>query len=147
VTQSGIYRLRRATEYDTTLVMTALLKMLDKSPAPQMKLAVPEVAYRALKNAAADGWLYVYGDFAILVDVGRPWHSDKRVLIEEIIVRFRRAHHNTVESAVAQLEILARQFGCVAVAAGDTQIGYMAPRYTAAGFITLGTQFYKEIGA
>jgi hypothetical protein len=145
VTESGTYRLRKASEYDAYLTMQSLLRMLDKSPAPQMRLAVPEVAYRHLKASARNGMLYVYGDFAVLVDVGSPWHTDKPVLIEEIIVRFRKAHHNDVESAVAQLDHIAREHGCVAIAAGDTQVGIMGPRYIAAGFQPLGSQFYKEL--
>lgn len=137
--------LERAGVYHTEMIYTALLSMLDKSPAAQMKLCEPEVAGKALQRAKAEKRLFVYGDFGILVDVGSPWHTSKQVLIEEIIVRFRRDHGNTVESAIEQLSVLAREFGCVAVAAGDTQIGLMAPRYLAAGFQPLGTQFYKEI--
>lgn len=110
-----------------------------------MKLAEPRVANNYLIYAAATGKLWVYGDFALLVDAAAPWYSTASVLIEDIIVRYRREYGNTVDSAIAQLEVLARRLGCVAVAAGDTQIGLMAPRYLAAGFTTLGTQFYKEI--
>lgn len=125
-------------------IFQALMRMLDKSPAPQMRLVEPAAVYSHLYRATADKKLWVLGDFAILVDVGPPWHTTKPVLIEEIIVRFRRGHGGTVEDAVAALDRLAERFGCFAIAAGDTQIGMMAPRYTAAGFVTLGTQFYKE---
>jgi hypothetical protein len=138
-------RLRHASTLDVTLTFHALLKMLGKSPALQMKLAEPEVAYKHLVKAQAEGHLYVYGDYAILVDVGSPWHTSKLVLIEEIIVRFRRPYGHPVDEAIAQLPLIARQHGCVAVAAGDTQIGLMAPRYLAAGFQPLGSQFYKEV--
>lgn len=130
---------------DVLEIFQALLRLLAKSKAPQMRLVDEATAYRSLTAAAAEGRLYVHGDFAILVDVGSPWHSDKRVLIEEIIVRWRKAFGNTVESAVAQLDVIAAEHGCVAVAAGDTQIGLMSPRYLAAGFKPLGTQFFKEI--
>lgn len=139
-----IPRLRYASEYDTRLIFEALLGLLHKSPAPQMKLCVPAVALRNLRSARDDGRLYVFGDYAILVDVGSPWHTDKPVLIEEIIVRFRSAYRHGVEAAVAQLDDIAKRHGCVAIAAGDTQVGIMAPRYLAAGFSVLGTQFYKE---
>jgi hypothetical protein len=119
--------------------------MLDKSPAPQMRLVENHTAWLHLCEAKSASLLYVYGDFGILVDVGSPWYTSKRVLIEEIIVRFRKDYGNTVESAIAQLDVIARIHGCVAVAAGDTQIGLMSDRYLAAGFQALGTQFYKEI--
>jgi hypothetical protein len=137
--------LQRATEYTEELIYAALLELLGKSPAAQMRLAEPEVARKALSTARSNAALWVYGDFGILVDVGSPWHTSKRVLIEEIIVRFRRDYGNKVEGAIAQLDVIAKAFGCVAVAAGDTQIGLMSPRYLAAGFQPLGTQFYKEI--
>lgn len=130
---------------ETNAIHEALVRMLEYSPAPQMKLAEPATAYAHLHNARRTGLLFTYGDFAILIDVGSPWHTTKLVLIEEIIVRFRKGHGGTPEGAVAQLETLAKLHGCVAVAAGDTQIGVMAPRYIAAGFQPLGSQFYKEI--
>ena len=138
-------RLRCASHYDLELIFEALLRLHDKSPAKQMKLCEPEVAYRNLVQARSEGRLYVYGDYGIFIDVGSPWHTSKRVLIEEIVIRFRKAYSNDVDSAIQQLTVIGRSHGCVAVAAGDTQIGLMAPRYLAAGFEALGTQFYKEI--
>lgn len=126
-------------------IFQALLGMLSNSPAKQMALAEPAAAYSHLLVAALNGKLLTFGDFAILFDIGSPWHTRKLVLIEEIIVRFRKRYGNTVESAVAQLEVIARDQGCAAIAAGDTQVGIMGPRYLAAGFTTLGSQFYKEI--
>lgn len=133
-----------ATEAQAETIFQALLKMLQYSPAPQMALAEPVVAYANLMKARDEGKLYVLGDFGILVDVGSPWHSSKPVLFEEIIIRFRRHFENTVDTAVEALERIAKLHGCVAVAAGDTQIGYMAPRYIAAGYRPLGTEFFKE---
>ena len=134
-----------ASKEDLDHIINTLWDLLDKSPATQMKLCEPEVAIPALHQAIKEDRLLIYGDFAILVDVGSPWHTSKRILIEEIIIRFRRVYGNTVESAIAQLEVIAKQRGCVAVAAGDTQIGLMSDRYIAAGFQALGSQFYKEI--
>lgn len=136
--------LREADTFHAALIYATLERLLVVSPAPQMKLAEPAVAYAALYQAMRETRLYVYGDFGILVDVGSPWHTSKRVLIEEIIVRFRKDFDNSAESAVAQLAVIAKRHGCVAIAAGDTQIGLMTPRYLAAGFQALGTQFYKE---
>lgn len=130
---------------ETDDIYTALLVLLERSPAAQMKLAEEKEAYLHLLRAKLKQHLWVYGDFAILIDVGSPWYTTKPVLIEEIILRFRRGYGNTVESAIAQLDVLAREFTCVAIAAGDTQVGYMTPRYLAAGFTNLGTQFFKEV--
>jgi hypothetical protein len=130
---------------DVLMILDALLQMLPKSPAPQMKMAEPLVAHQSLMLAQRQQRLYIFGDFAILVDEGSPWYTSKRVLFEEIIIRWRRVHGNTVDSAIAQLEAIAKLHGCVAIGAGDTQIGYMTPRYLAAGYTTLGIQFHKEI--
>lgn len=137
--------LELARESDCIAVFDAMLRMLHKSPAKQMALVEPEHAYTALVQAVREQRLYLYGDYAILVDVGSPWHTTKLVLFEEIIIRYQRVYGHDVSEAVAQLDSIARQHGCVAVAAGDTQVGLMAPRYLAAGFEPLGTQFYKEI--
>lgn len=137
--------LQPASMEDVHSIFEALLKMRKYSSAPQMRLTEPRHAVAHLQMAAAKQHLWVFGDFAILIDVGSPWYSAELVLIEEIIVRFRKEHGNTVDSAVAQLDVLALRFGCAAIAAGDTQIGLMSPRYLAAGFKTLGTQFYKEM--
>jgi hypothetical protein len=110
-----------------------------------MRLCEEHVAYAALHRARDEARLYVYGDYAILFDIGSPWHTSKKLLIEEFVLRFRREYGNAVDGAVAQLDELARALGCAAVAAGDTQVGLMSPRYVAAGFQPLGTQFYKEI--
>lgn len=137
--------LEKPSRLETEDIYAAMLEVLSKSPAAHMKLAEPAVALGHLIVRSALGYLWVYGDFAILVDVGSPWYTTKQVLIEEIIIRFRRGYRNTVESAVAQLDVLARDFACVAVVAGDTQLGIMTPRYLAAGFTSLGTQLYKDI--
>jgi hypothetical protein len=137
--------LELARESDCISIFDKLLQLQAKSPAPQMALCEPDVAYRHLKQAVREGRLYLFGDYAILVDIGSPWHTTRRVLIEEIILRFRSVNKNSVESAIEQLSIIAKVRGCAAVAAGDTQIGLMSPRYIAAGFQPLGTQFYKGI--
>lgn len=127
------------------MIYRALLEVQKKSPAKQMALVEPGAAWKHLDRARATGNLVVCGDYGILFDVGSPWHTTKLVLIEEIIIRFRRLYQNPVEDAIAKLDDLARLHGCVAIAAGDTQVGLMAPRYQAAGYISLGSQFYKEL--
>jgi hypothetical protein len=136
--------IRAGYEY-TEQIIEAALGMLDYSPAPQMRLVQPGHVRSVMHLARLSGRLYAFGDFGIFVDVGSPWYTTKQVLIEELIVRFRRVYKNPVEGAIAQLDGIGKEHGCVAVAAGDTQIGYMTPRYLAAGFQVLGTQFYKEI--
>lgn len=140
--------LQIATKAECHHIHRNLLLLLDKSPAAQMKLAEPRTAFDALLGAVDQQRLFVYGDFAILVDVGSPWYTSKLVLIEEIILRYRRDYGNTVDSAIAQLEVLAREFGCSAIAAGDTQpVQLMSPRYAARGYTKLGIQWFKEIHA
>lgn len=137
--------MRRALRREVPAIFEELLRLLAKSPAAQMVLAVPAVAEQNLYLAQEQGRLWIQGDFAILVDVGSPWYTDKPVLIEEIVIRYRREFGNPPEDIALALPLLAEILGCVAVAAGDTQVGIMGPRYTAAGFKTLGTQYFKEI--
>lgn len=130
---------------EVLMMHEALLKMKKQSPAAQMALAEPDTAFKHLVWASQHRRLVTCGDYGILFDVGSPWHTTKLVLIEEIIIRFRRQYQNPVEEAIAKLDDLARLYGCVAIAAGDTQVGLMAPRYQAAGYTSLGSQFYKEL--
>lgn len=137
--------LRQATVGEVPGLVDIALRMVEYSPAPQMRNVEPPLVRSYMHLAQLTGRLYVYGDFAILVDVGSDWYTSKRYLIEQLIWRVSRDHGNTVDSAIEKLDFIARLHGCVAVAAGDTQVGYMAPRYLAAGFQPLGTQYYKEI--
>lgn len=135
--------MRLATWDDERAVMGALLAMLDKSPAPQMRLADPTSARCGVRSAIHEGRAYIVGDFFIMVDQGSPWYTSKPVLIEEIILRISREHDTTVEQAIAALDDIAASRGCVAIAAGDTQIGYMRPKYEARGYVPMGYQLLK----
>jgi hypothetical protein len=128
---------------DLEPVMAALIAMLKKSPAPQMKYAEIGVARRSVKLAMRSGRAFICNGFFIMVDVGSDWYTSKCYLIEQIIVRVYPSEHK-VATAIAALDEIARRFGADAIAVGDTQIGYMTPLYHAAGYTTLGTQLFKE---
>ena len=130
---------------ETLEIYQALLRLQAKSPAKQMVLVEPNVALQNLQHAVEERSVYVYGDYAIKVDVGSPWYTSKPLLIEEIILRFRKDFGNHVSSAIQQLDAIAKEKGCVAIAAGDTQIGLMSQHYHAEGYSPIGTQFFKEI--
>lgn len=137
--------MRPAHEYDLEPVMRAAIHMLGMSPAPQMKFVDIMCVRRHIEQAIETGHAVVQGDYFILFDIGSPWYSTVNYLIEDLIIKFDNAHGTRVSEAIACLEEIAKSRGCVAVAAGDTQVGYMTPKYQAQGFRILGTQLFKEI--
>lgn len=135
--------MRKAEKLDLDVVMQKLKAMLDYSPAPQMRYADYHVAMASVVRAMREGRAYICNGYFIMVDVGSDWYTDRRYLIEQIILKVYDAPH-TVASAIAGLEEIAKEHGCHAIAVGDTQVGYMTPLYQAAGFTTIGTQLIKE---
>ena len=123
----------------------AMLRLKAKSPSSKMGLADPATAFAGLRNFIEQGTAVEVGDYLILYDYGPTWYSPKLHMIEELTIRFKREFNNPVESAVAALEVIARQIGASAIAVGDTQIGLMTPYYLAAGYTVLGTQLFKEV--
>jgi hypothetical protein len=135
--------MRYATTADHPAIMSAALRMLARSPAPQMKLADESAADSHFHMQILRRRIAIVGDFAIMFDVDIPWYSDQRVLIEDLILRISNEHNNPVETAIAALDDIAAEFGCTAIAVGDTQIGYMRPKYEAHGYVPMGTQLLK----
>lgn len=135
--------MRPADELDVFAIMRALLAMLPKSPAPQMKYANPDAAERSVRRAIAEGRAFIAFGFFIMVDVGSDWYTDETYLIEQIILRVYDTA-DKVGAAVSCLDLIAAKFGCVLTVVGDTQVGYMTPHYTRAGYSPLGTQLVKE---
>lgn len=125
-------------------VEQSLLSMQRNSPAPQMGWCdiAPSMDHITSRMLMARAWV-VHG-YLVMFDIGAPWHSNARYLIEELILKIQITDR-PVTVAIDALSELARLHNCQAVISGDTQIGYMAPKYLAAGFVTLGTQHYKEI--
>lgn len=136
--------MRVATAEDVEVAVTACIAMKDKNPQRQMKWAEPEPARAYMLHAVSQGCAVVHNGFFIMYAVTPAWFTTVTFLIEEIIIRIYPSEH-TVETAIEALTDLAKEFGCVAALAGDTQIGYMAPKYQAAGFSVLGQQFIKEV--
>jgi hypothetical protein len=119
--------------------------MLAKSPAPQMRYADLETALLYIMHiAGVQGRAWIVDGYLVLYDIGADWYSKKPYLIEQLILKVYDTDA-PVENAIAFLELRAKAHGCVMVAAGDTQVGYMTPKYQAAGYSVLGTQLYKEI--
>lgn len=137
-------KMRRADLFDLPVIKDALLAMLAKSPAPQMKYGDIDIALNYLiYDAIPDGHAWVADGYLILVSKGRPWYSAEEFLIEDLILKIGESERG-VAAAIEALEVLAERFGVPLLAVGDTQIGYMTPKYEAAGFKVLGTQLYKE---
>lgn len=138
-------QLRRGTLADHAVIMHALLKLLEKSPAPQMKYADESTARAYLYDAIRDGRLWFVGGYMILVDVGSDWYSNRKYLIEQMILKVYPNHPDTtVHDAIAALDTLQEHYGCVMTVVGDTQIGMMTPHYIEAGYTPIGTQLIKE---
>jgi hypothetical protein len=137
--------MRQAVLGDVGPIMTALLAMLAKSPAPQMRYAEPSTAAWSVRFAIKEGRGFVLGGYFIMVDIGSDWYTPACYLIEQIILKIDPADKTaTVRDCIAALDKIADIFGCSAIAVGDTQVGYMTPLYHAAGYTTLGTQLMKE---
>lgn len=138
--------MRPANDSDLPVIMECLEQMLEKSPAPQMKFAERDAAATSVEHAVDDGRAWIMGAYFIMVDIGRDWYSTREYLIEQIILKVYPDDTSVKLDTVIRngLSYLADRFGCVAIAAGDTQIGYMADKYIAAGFRAIGTQFFKE---
>jgi len=129
---------------DIEVIMRALFQMLEYSPAPQMKYAEPIEAELSIRHAIHEERAWMHAGYFIMCDFGREWYSSKTFLIEQIILKVESTEV-PVDKAIAYLDTIARQRGCVLVAVGDTQVGYMAPKYQAQGYTLLGTQFIKEL--
>lgn len=125
---------------DIKAALDALIEMKTRSPAAQMKYTDPMTAWRYMVSAKTR----VVDGYFILFDVGSPWYSSDKFLIEDLIIRIYPTD-KPVEVAIDALSELALYYGCKAVVAGDTQIGYMRPKYEAQGFVVLGTQLMKEV--
>lgn len=126
--------------------MAALIAMKAKSPAGQMPLTDPMEAECSIRYAIHQGRCFRQGAFFVMFDIGSPWYTRERFLIEDIILKvWHDDKTQKVEDVIDYLTVLARLRGCVAVAAGDTQIGYMLPKYVDRGFSVLGTQLFKRI--
>lgn len=134
--------MRVATVDDLILAYEALRKTKEKNPNRQMKWADEGAVWRYLKLARERGEVVVVDGFLILFSACTPWFSFEKFLVEDLILRI--SGDAPVERAIAALDILREQHGCVAIISGDTQVGYMAKKYTASGFTLLGSQFMKE---
>lgn len=135
---------RLATVGDIPVIMRALWQMMEYSTAPQMKYAEPIEAELSIRHAIHEERAYMYAGYFIMTDIGREWYSSTKFLIEQLILKVESTEV-PVEQAIAYLLVIAKKRGCPLVAAGDTQCGYMAPKYLSQGFTLLGTQFIKEL--
>jgi len=137
--------MRNATPSDVPAIMAALFQMREKSPAPQVRLAEPIEAELSVRHAIHEGRAYFLGGYFVMYDISRTWYSSKKVLIEDLILKVHEDSSVRLRDVIRSLSDLALMHGCKAVVAGDTQIGYMTPRYIQEGFQVLGTQLYKEL--
>lgn len=136
--------MRPAVAADAYAGIKALLRMREKNPTKQMQYTDESTALCHLLDCVKRKLAVVEQGYLIVFDVGRPWYSKENFLLEDLIIRIEPTTA-PVQVAIDALSVLATERRCVAVIAGDTQIGYMAPKYLASGFVTLGTQLMKEI--
>jgi hypothetical protein len=137
--------MRRGTRADYGPTMAALIRLQERAQGRgQMAHAsVPAAAY-SVELAIAEGRLRFVDGYAIMFDVGREWYSFDLYLIEQIIIKVYDTDA-PVEVAIDALDIIAAEYGCKAIAAGDTQVGYMTPKYINKGYAILGTQLFKGV--
>lgn len=127
-------------------VWEALLKMKEKAAGRnQMKFVDLGTAHTSLAAAYQEQRIVMVGGYAIMFQVGSPWYSDKKYLIEDIILKVYDWTPYHVSLPIAALYDLAAARDCVCVATGDTQVGYLDKHYLGAGYVRLGSQFFKEI--
>jgi hypothetical protein len=137
--------MRKATNQDVPAIMAALLAMLPKANGRgQMAYAEPMEAELSVRHAIFQERAVIVDGYFIMFDVGSPWYTTKRYLIEDIILKIEKTDA-PVDTAIQALDVLARKYGCDAIAVGDTQIGYMTPKYINHGYATLGTQLFKGV--
>lgn len=135
--------MRAATREDLPVIMAALFRMRAKNPNNQMKWAQPEVAERYLTWAISQGLVVIIDGYMILYSVVKPWFSDAEFLVEDLILKIGPTTI-PVEAVIDALEDLKQINNCVCTIVGDTQVGYMGPKYLARGFRLLGAQLIKE---
>jgi len=135
--------MRRVEDFDLGPIEGALAALLTKSPAPQMRMACLRTAMNYVQGARAR----ISGAYLIMFDVGRTWYSPDPLLMEELVLKvYPDDRSRTLEQIVSEdLPGLAKLHGCRAVVVGDTQIGYMRPRYEAAGYVPTGTELIKFV--
>lgn len=136
--------MRQALMGDMHAIGWAIAGMCTNSPARQMRHIDIPTARKYIEQAITEGRCVFRGGYMILFDVGSDWYSNTKVLIEQLILKvYPDNKEATVDDAIATLDLLKETYGCAAVIVGDTQIGYMTPRYQAAGYQVLGTQLMK----
>lgn len=137
----------RPAEYsDLPAIKAALVKLIGMAQGRgQMAYADLDAAMNNIIDRIGSGHgARVIDGFLILYDVGKPWYMDVPVLIEDMILRIEKTG-SPVSVAIQALDILAQENGCPAIAAGDTQVGYMTPHYINHGYTVIGTQLLKGV--
>lgn len=135
--------MRPAYPLDIEPIVERLLAMRVKNPNNHMRYTEESMVRASLAGAIAQGKAVMHNGFLILFDVGSPWYTTQKFLIEELILRVYDSDAH-VSTAIQQLERLREEHGCVAIAAGDTQVGYMAQHYEAEGYRRIGYQYMKD---
>lgn len=135
--------MRKATVADVPAIMDALKALLKISPAPHMRMAQPMPAELGVRHAIHEERAVIIGDFFLMYSICQPWYSDEAVFFEDIVLKISKHHGNKVDEVIAAIETLSALYGCNYAATGDTQIGYMGPKYEARGFEYMGQQYLK----
>jgi hypothetical protein len=137
---------RNASAADMLPIRRALADLQKISPAPWMKLTDLPTAMGNIARQSREGTVKFFGGYMVMFEIGSTWFTPKRCLLEQIVLKVYPWDKTfTIEQVVhAGLDQLASHYGCEATVVGDTQIGLMTPLYTAAGFVPIGTQLFKE---
>lgn len=138
--------MRKAEPADLLPIRLALARIQRLRSVGWIGITDLTVAMQYIQQAMSQGRVWFFGAYMVMVDVGSPWYSKKRVLFEELVLRVHRGDNTYSIEQVAQagLDQLASHYGCEATEVGDSLAGLMTPLYIAAGFKPHGTQLFKE---
>ena len=137
--------MRLGTQHDVPQIVDALALLQRVSPNPQMQYSDLMAAELGVRDFVHRSKCLIIGDYAVLFETGRIWYSNTDFMFEQLLIRFKRDEGNTVQEAVAHLELFAKELGCSVLVVGDTQIGHMQQVYTELGFKLIGVQLLKQL--
>ena len=132
-----------ATREDIPGILEALTDLWKRSPAQKMKYIDPKKSTSYVIEAITEGRVRILHGCIVMYDTGSDWCSSQVVLFEQLVLAYEEGYD--ASKVPEALLGIAKEQGCSAVLSGDTQIGAMSKHYLAAGFSSIGQQFYRSV--
>lgn len=131
--------------FDTAAILSALIashKQHLSAGNPIAKVSCPTAAYRRIMSGEQPA-LLVNG-YLVVYQVSPVWSGDVPVVMEEYVLAVSK-RPGSLRGVVKALEAVAEAAGAAGVFVGNSSGDPRLSRfYEAQGFVTTGTQFYKE---